>query len=197
MGRITQYLVGHKAQTWHILVADDYHLDAGGQSYRQALVVFFILCAVVGVPPSWHKTAGGDTVAWIGFELLHRSHRLGISERRATWFTKWTREVADSTHVHMTKFEESLGRIMYVAGALDYERPFLRPLYRFLALHPRNVTRRVPSYVSFVLRYLASQLAKSRHCECAESLRSMKWAPRVDAQASDFRTGIGGWEPVD
>ena len=86
VGRIAQYLVGHKAQTWQLLVADDHHIDAGGQSYRQALVVFFVLCAVVGVSLSWHKTAGGDTVAWIGFELLHRSHTLGISERQATWF---------------------------------------------------------------------------------------------------------------
>ena len=95
----------------------------------------------------------------------------------------------------MTKFEEGLVRMMFVAGALDYERPFLGPLYRFLALHPRNVTRRVPSYVSLVLRYQALQLGESRHCECAETLRSTKWAPRVDAQASDIRTGIGGWEP--
>ena len=134
-------------------------------------------------------------MSWIGFELLHRSFRLGISARRASWFITWTREVADSTHVHMTKFEEGLGRIMYVAGALDYERPFLGPLYRFLTLHPRNVTRRVPSYVSFMLRYLSQQLSESRHCECAESIRPAKWAPRVDAQASDNRTGIGGWEP--
>ena len=98
-------------------------------------MVFFILCAVAGVPLSWHKTAGGDTVSWIGFELLHTSRRLGISERRAAWFVRCTKEVADSEHVHVTKFEEGLGRIMYVAGALDYERPFLGPLYRFLALH--------------------------------------------------------------
>ena len=95
----------------------------------------------------------------------------------------------------MTRYEEGLGRIMYVAGALEYERPFLGPLYRFLALHPRNVTRRVPSYVSFMLRYLSMQLSESRHCACAETLRLTKWAPRVDAQASDVRTGIGGLEP--
>ena len=49
-GRLAQYLVGHRAQTWHLFFADDYHLDGGGQSYRQALVVFFVLCTVVGVP---------------------------------------------------------------------------------------------------------------------------------------------------
>ena len=39
------------------------------------------------------------------------------------------------------------------------------------------------------------QLSEARHCECAETLRWTKWAPRVDAQASDIRTGIGGSEP--
>ena len=90
VGRLSQYLVGRQANTWHLLVADDYHLDAGGKAYRAALMAFFILCAVAGVPLSWHKTAGGDTVSWIGFELLPRSHRLGISERRAAWFVRWS-----------------------------------------------------------------------------------------------------------
>ena len=195
VGRLALYLAGHDAHTWHLLMADDFQLNAGGVAYRAALVVFFVLCAVAGVSLSWHKTAGGDTVAWIGLELLHRSHQLGISERRANWFIRWTREVAASEHVHMTKYEEGLGRIMYVAGALDYERPFLGPLYRFLALHPRNVIRRVPSYVAFMLRYLALQMSENRHCDCAETRSATLWAARVDAQASSGRTGIGGWEP--
>ena len=95
----------------------------------------------------------------------------------------------------MTKYEEGLGRIMYVAGALDYERPFLGLLYRFLALHLRNVIRRVPSYVAFMLRYLALQMSENRHCDCAETRRATLWAARVDAQASSGQTGIGGWEP--
>ena len=83
VGRLTQYCTGSRATTWHLLVADDYHLEAGGAEYRSALLVFFVLCAVVGVPLSWSKTAGGDVVSWVGFELLHRSHQLGISEKRA------------------------------------------------------------------------------------------------------------------
>ena len=80
---------------------------------------------------------------------------------------------------------------MYVVGALDYERP----LDRFLTLHTTDSTQRVPNYVAFMFRYLSMQLSKSRHCECAEALRSTRWAPTVDAQTSDIRTGIGGWEP--
>ena len=30
-------------------------------------------------------------------EILNRTHKLGISERRCQWFVRWTREVAEST----------------------------------------------------------------------------------------------------
>ena len=83
-------MTGTSARTWHLLVADDYHLEAGGPQYRASIMVFFVLCSVLGVPLSWRKTAGGDTVSWVGFELLHRSYKIGLTERRAQWFQKWT-----------------------------------------------------------------------------------------------------------
>ena len=196
LGRLSQYLAGDRVSTWHMLVADDFHLEAGGPSYRPALIVFFALCAACGVPLSWNKTAGGDTVAWVGFELLHRSYKLGISRKRAEWFTRWTREVAATDYVLMSNLEEGLGRIMYVAGALEFEKPFLAPLYKFLNLHPRDAVRRVPAYVSFILQYLALQVEEERHYSCAAKLRPAATAPRVDAQASGERTGVGGWLPA-
>ena len=96
----------------------------------------------------------------------------------------------------MASFEEGLGRIMFVAGALEHERPFQAPLYKFLTMHPRNAVRRVPPYVSFILRYLAGEISKKRHYQCGTSVTAADCAPRVDAQASDDRTGIGGWFPA-
>ena len=47
-------------------------------------------------------------------------------ERRAEWFTKWTREMAEKRRMmQMSTLEEGPGRIMYVAEALEHERPFL------------------------------------------------------------------------
>ena len=51
-----------------------------------------------------------------GFERL-----VGISARRAEWFARWTQKIADSDTVNMASFEEGLGRIMFVAGALEHE----------------------------------------------------------------------------
>ena len=188
LGRFTQYLAADLAQTWHMVVA-----EAGGHSYRFAQLSFLVLCSVVeSVPLSWHKTSGGDTVVWIGFELLQRTSHLGLSEPRAEWSAKWALETADATFVHMSLFEGGLGRIMFVVGALELERPFLRPLCRFMTTHPRSSARRVPPYVSFLLRYLAEQVSRTRHHSFAAERVTEDTAARVNVQASDTRTGIGG-----
>ena len=127
VGRLSHYLAGYDATTWHMLVADDYPLECGGPSYRRGLFLFFVLCASLGVPLSWHKTNGGDTLKGVGFEFMLRSKSIGISARRAEWFTRWTQKIASSSTVHMASFEEGLGRIRFVAGALEHERPFLGP----------------------------------------------------------------------
>ena len=66
LGRLSQYLAADSAHTWHVVVADDYHLAAGGEHYRFALFAFFLLCCTCGVPLSWNKTADGETVVWEG-----------------------------------------------------------------------------------------------------------------------------------
>ena len=176
IGRLCQYIPGSSASSWHLLVADYYHL--GGLKNRAAIICFFVLCSFLGVPLSWRKTAG-DTVSWVGFELLHRSYKIGLSQRRAQRFQRWTRETADACYVHMSAFEEGLGRVMSVAGALEFERPFLSPLYRFLTLHPRASVRRLPANVVFILWYLADRIQESGHYDCAAELISSDLAPRL------------------
>ena len=48
------------AHTWHMLVADDFHLEAGGAEYRPALVVFFVLCTVAC--PGTRQQAGTSSL---------------------------------------------------------------------------------------------------------------------------------------
>ena len=109
LGRLAQYVPGKAANTWHLLVADDFHLEAGGPEYRPAIVAFFILCSLVGVPLAWNKTTGGDVISWVGLELRHATHQLGITKKRASWFIQWTRELSARRFVHMARYEEGLG----------------------------------------------------------------------------------------
>ena len=128
-----------------MLVADDFHLESGGSGYRPALFAFFVLCGTCNVPLSWNKTAGGDTVAQVGFELIHRRHQLGISQRRAEWFIRWSRGVSSSEFVKMSTFEEGLGRIAYVAGALENERRFLWSSVSFPHVASQTVSQKSSS----------------------------------------------------
>ena len=50
IGRLCQYMAGTTARTWHLVVADDYHQEAGGPQYRASIMVCFVLCSVLGVP---------------------------------------------------------------------------------------------------------------------------------------------------
>ena len=61
---------------------------------------------------------------------------------------------------------------------------------------PGDSVRRAPSYVAFILRYLSSEILKKRHYLCGAKYTTAKCMPRVDAQASSTRTGIGGWYPA-
>ena len=193
LGRLSQYLAAASAHTWHMVVADDYHLEENTIASRCSLS--FSSATRLGYHSlGTRRQVARELVVWVGFELLHSTHHLGISQRRAEWFTKSAREVADSDQVHMGR-EEGLGRIMFAVGALELERPFLGPLHRFMSLHSRSSVRRVPPNLRFFLRYLADRVSGSRHYNCAVSMESTTVAPRVDAQGSSERTGIGGWFP--
>ena len=144
---------------------------------------------VVNTATTWHMLViVEDYLRCVGFELVLRSICVGISSRRAEWFARWNQKIAGSDTVNMASFEEELGRIMFVAGALEHERPFLGLLYKFISIHPRDSTRKIPPDVKFILRYLSNEITKQRHF-------SADCRPRVDAQASASRTGVGGMVP--
>ena len=49
---------------------------------------------------------------------------LGTKPVEVTRFIRWAETVASSPTIHVGTFEEGLGRIMFVADALEHERPF-------------------------------------------------------------------------
>ena len=111
---------------------------------------------------------------------------------------KWTRTTAEQTTVHMAKFEEGRGRVMYVTRALEHERPFVAPLCKFVTIHPRHSVQAVPSYVAFFLRFLASQVEQRRHHHaCAVPTYPSSAAPRDEhrRRQSEQESEAGSREP--
>ena len=93
LGRLTQYVASRSATTWHLLVADDYHPEAGGLEYRTSLVAFFVLAS--------HSRSFG-----VGENCRRRLSEVYRVRGRADLFVRWCLEVADKDTVCMTEFEE-------------------------------------------------------------------------------------------
>ena len=84
VGRISEYVVGKSATTWHVLVADDYHLEAGGEQYRFALMAFFIVCAVGTKLPAENQRHESDLNCYTRLgSLVHlRGEQTGSEDGR-------------------------------------------------------------------------------------------------------------------
>ena len=144
VGRLIQYIVRDRAQLWLKLVADDYDIQittssgSGHSGLSSSFLVFFLVMTVLRIPLSWHKTRGGYVYPWVGFEFHLESWGLGLSEKRADWVVKFCRKLASEGQANTAYLEEGLGRLGYAMGALSWDRPFLAPLYIYLASQPRG-----------------------------------------------------------
>ena len=96
-----------------------------------------LLSDALGYPFKWSKTRGGYQVEWLGMETEYSSYRLGLTKKRARWLVT-SKEMA-----------QGLGRLGFVAISLDWERPFLGPLYAWSsAIQGRQGPMTIPTMLS-------------------------------------------------
>ena len=82
-----------------------------------------------------------------------------MSTRRAEWAVGWCRKVAEQRSIHPRDFREALGRLCFIAGPLMYLRPFLGPLYSWLARLPDGSRAEIPPMIRLLLRWIADKVA--------------------------------------
>ena len=193
--RLIHYVGGWEHRMWLLLVADDLAASAAGPHYRRALLLIILVFEMVGIPLSWKKISGGYTIGWVGYELLLKEFQLGITQNRAAWLDGWYSRMLLDRCVQVGRFQESLGRAAFVCGALEFDRPFLGPLYIFASRHDPSATRPLPLYVVVVMTFLRGRLRERRHYPCGARKVSWSEAWRSDAKAEGEDIGIGGWWP--
>ncbi len=96
----------------------------------------------------------------------------------------------------VSKLRSGLGRLSFVVGALEWERPFLAPIYAFVARQPRHGLRRLPLFVRILLQYPAARISLRRMYPSAVDRKKGLEPFRIDASAEGDRIGVGGWLPV-
>ncbi len=194
--RLLLYLADGDMELWAMLMADDIKFEATGPHPRRCLLWALLCLTVLGFPLAWRKIHGGDVLRWIGYEVDIAGLRLGITEARAQWAVTWCLRVVRDGQCRIDDFRAALGRLGFIAGALEFERPFLAPLYTFLAQATGDGPRVLPLYVTTVLVHLASRFAARRlYPSAVRRIKTME-AFRVDAHADGNEVGVGGWLPA-
>ncbi len=194
--RIAHHISRRRDGVWMLLMADDLKLESTTSAPSRPLLLVILLWLLLGIPISWPKIHGGRSITWIGYEVCLRTYSLGVSERRALWAINWLERVERDGLVDIADFRAALGRLSFIAGAIEWEKPFLSPLYAFVSLFPHGGHRGVPVYVRLVCRFIASRLKRRRLYPSAQVWVKHREAFRVDARAEGGAIGIGGWAPV-
>ena len=184
------------ALLWLMLFADDWKITAGGPDYALDILGALFTLLIFKVPIKWKKCGGGRTVCWIGYELSLKEWSLGVSERRARWLEEWIARVLADGRIQMRELREALGRLSFVYGALTWDKPFLGPLYTYLAVWGPGACVEIPLYVRMILEWLRRKIRERRSHPCSIARSPRGSIMRVDAKAEGRDVRIGGWIPA-
>ena len=118
---------------------------------------------------------------------------MGISESRAMWAVRWLTDKAAEKTVRLGELREGLGRLQFLAGPIEYVRPFLGPLYAWASIGPRFARPRLPVMVLLIMKYLAQELQGEHMMCCERPAEHLGEMFRLDAKAEGEKVAIGGW----
>ena len=202
--RVVHHVMDIQDELWLLLMADDFKLESTSQNPSFPIVGALLLLTVLGVPLSWRKIQGGERLEWIGYEVWVRELALGITSSRAAWASAWCAQIARDGIVSTAEFATGVGRLSFVCGVLEYERPFLAPCYAHLANlrsndpsgRGRNANKKVPLYVACALEFIGDRITARKRYPSDSRHVSTEFCPRVDARAEGREIMLGGWLPM-
>ena len=154
--RLTHHLLGPEYPIDMLFYADDLESLGCGAKGRQGIPLSYLYFASLGYPFKWAKSRGGFRVEWLGMETEYSSFRLGLSAKRALWRVSWLRQTVETGYITAKEMAQGLGRLGFAAMSLDWEKPFLGPLYAWSsAVQGCQGPLKVPT----ILRVLGSRIA--------------------------------------
>ena len=96
--------------------------------------------------------------------------------------------------MRLGELREGLGRLQFLAGPMEYIRPFLGPLYAWASIGPRFARPRLPVMIVLIMKYLAEELRGTHMMPCESPALFLGEAFRLDAKAEGDKVVIGGWK---
>ena len=195
--RAVHGILGPKWAIEMLLYADDLELEAGNAQEREAVVLAVFIFLILGSPLKNRKFRGGFAVDWIGLHICNKSYAMGVSLRRAEWLIGWITAMIKEGTVTTLNFAGGLGRLNFAASALYHEKPWLGPLYAWIAsvLRDGAVTATLPWGVKYILHWIAQRLKEDGRIMVVPELPTAgRELFRSDAKAEGGRAFLGGWD---
>ena len=193
--RWLHYALGRRyKELFSALFADDLRLVSRGEHWVRVLLMCLVALQAVGARLKWKKLGGGQAYEWIGYwEDLGR-FLLGISVKRRDWLLKWLEDTLERGHILVEELREVAGRFGFAFNVLEYERPFLSPVYAWVAAVPPASYLELPVMVRMVLRWFQARLRARHMLPTAVARTQVGELFRADARATDTACCVGGWD---
>ena len=192
--RLVLYVVSGRSLRWVMRFADDFLSLLRAPGVFRNIIAMLLLLRALGVPIKWAKCRGGFGVPWVGYFLCLERKLLGVSESRCAWIRRWCLRTVTDGKVHTQEFRECLGRLSFATGVLPFVRPFLGPLYTWIALQAECTIVELPPLVIFVLQWIEARFGPEYWTPVGADLHHAGELFRTDAKAEGDRIVIGGWE---
>ena len=194
--RLAHRLGGRDLGLLHLLFADDGWMVSVGKHYWRPLLFWLFVLDIVELPLSWSKVGGGTKVQWIGYDLSVEDFTKGISQRKVRWVADWITKHLASRGVTGREMKSALGRLVFVAGALQHVRPFLGPLFAWASVLRGGTFSKMPDAVAILLTYVRKQIEGDPMVKVRAVSKQRVEAFRIDAKAEGEKIVIGGWESM-
>ena len=82
------------------------------------------------------------------------SFEVGLAEGRKKWLVEWLEDALRKNAILVQHMADVLGRLQYIALVLDQLRPFLGPLYAWVAATPGGACLKLPPFLKLIFNFL-------------------------------------------
>ena len=192
--RLGHHVAASARPVWHLLYADDGSLYDTAEDAPESMLLQLLVMYVAGIPIAWTKVRGGVEANFVGYALDVRHFEVGLSSSRASWLVDWLNKKVEDGRVDTGELRECLGRLSFAGGPILWIRPFLGPLYSWVAACPMHRLLPIPPMIKLVMRYVVNILEARRMIPCQILYpNEIGELFRVDAKAEGDVVCLGGW----
>jgi hypothetical protein len=182
---------------WLFRFADDFLLITTGRDGAAdfwPIVLFMVLCAIMGFPLKWAKTKGGATSEFVGYLFTWYDLKGGLSQRRADWLAQWASRTASSGCAEAREVKGALGRFSFSAALLRHLLPFLGPIYAWASILHDDALWPLPPAIIVILNWLSEKIKLLPMVDLVvKPTKRSEFVFKADAKAEGTDVSVGGF----